>query len=167
MPMQLYENVLDRSEWGSGPWDGEPDKVVWVDETTDLDCMVRRGPSGAWCGYVGVPEGHSLFGKSYHDVEMNVHGGLTFADTCDTDGPEESAICHIPEPRRPDVIWWFGFDCGHAFDLMPVYQPSHWVDRTYRDLEYVKSETLRLAKQISELAEGAESTVEEGANQSQ
>src|SRR5690606_28176723 len=62
---ERYEGVTDRTGWPSGPWDGEPDKAVWVDETTGLDCMIVRGPVGALCGYVGVKEGHPWHGRSY------------------------------------------------------------------------------------------------------
>lgn len=41
--------TADRSNWRTGgAWEDEPDKVVWVDEATGLDCMARRGPVGAW-----------------------------------------------------------------------------------------------------------------------
>lgn len=55
----------DRSEWGAGPWSNEPDKVQWQDEATGLPCLMVRNHSGAWCGYVGVAEGHPLYGQGY------------------------------------------------------------------------------------------------------
>lgn len=57
----------DKSSWTDGPWQHEPDKVQWIDAGSDLDCLIVRGPSGALCGYVGVPEGHPLFGIGYSD----------------------------------------------------------------------------------------------------
>lgn len=59
--MQTWVNPdLDRSTWGNGPWDGEPDKMYWVDEETQLPClMVRANPeTGNWCGYVAVEPDH-------------------------------------------------------------------------------------------------------------
>jgi hypothetical protein len=32
---------LDKSEWGAGPWQIEPDKVQWQDNETGLPCLVR------------------------------------------------------------------------------------------------------------------------------
>lgn len=32
-----------------------------------LACAIIKGPLGAWCGYVSVPEGHPLHGKSHRD----------------------------------------------------------------------------------------------------
>lgn len=82
-------STIDKSGWGRGPWQDEPDKVHWVDEATDLDCLIVRGPHGALCGYVGVPEGHPDYQKGYDDVPVEVHGGLTFADGCHEATPEK------------------------------------------------------------------------------
>lgn len=77
-----YKNIVDKSEWGRGYWENEPDKVQWLDEASGLPCLIVRGPLGAWCGYVGVPEGHPKHGQEYDDVGADVHGGLTFARGC-------------------------------------------------------------------------------------
>lgn len=124
-----HENFSPAKEtWGEGPWTDEPDKVQWVDEATDLDCLLVRNHFGAWCGYVGVPETHPCFGKGWIDVEaelsVHVHGGLTFADRCDPraeESPElmSGAVCHVPYPGRPDPVWWLGFDCLHGGDYAP------------------------------------------------
>jgi len=82
----------DKSTWEvRGEWDNEPDKVQWKDEATGLPCLIVRGPLGAWCGYVGVSEGHKFFGKDYDDVDADVHGGLTFAKGCSDHSPEAFA----------------------------------------------------------------------------
>jgi hypothetical protein len=119
---QRYENVTDRTGWPAGPWDTEPlDKAVWTDDETGYPCMIRRGPMGAWCGYVGVTEEHPAFGKDYSDLydEGDWPNELTFAGPCDDEGDEATAVCHIPAPGESDKVWWFGFDNGHAFDIIP------------------------------------------------
>lgn len=40
-----------------GPWTAEPDREEWR-HSSGLACLARRGPMGAWCGYVAVPPGH-------------------------------------------------------------------------------------------------------------
>jgi len=60
--------TVDRTGWGSGPWDGEPDKRQWQDEATGLPCLIVRTTLGHLCGYVGVPEGHLLHGKGYSET---------------------------------------------------------------------------------------------------
>lgn len=58
----------DKSKWARGEWDSEPDKVQFEDRETGLPCLiVRTLHSGHLCGYVGVAEGHPLFGKSYSE----------------------------------------------------------------------------------------------------
>lgn len=81
----LEWKTIDRvfNEWPSGPWDDEPDKAQWQDQATGFACLaVRSSHSGHWCGYVGVPQSHPTFGKNYDDVDVQVHGGLTFSAQC-------------------------------------------------------------------------------------
>lgn len=48
--------TVDKSDWPTGEWHQEPDKAQWIDQATGLDCLIVRGPFGALCGYVGVPQ---------------------------------------------------------------------------------------------------------------
>jgi hypothetical protein len=153
-----YRDIVDRSGWDRGPWDGEPDKVQWQDPT-GMPCLaVRNQAMGNWCGYVGVTQDHPFFGLDYHDekVDVEVHGGLTFCGAC-SENDKEDGICHRPDPGEPDHVWWLGFDCGHAFDLSPglvATLKSYGTDMgkfpgdVYRDLAYVKRECAELAKQL-------------------
>ena len=98
--MQTWNNT-DKTKWEFGPWTHEPDKAHWIDDETGLDCLIHRGPSGALCGYVGVPESHFYFGEHYDAVnraiDYNVHGGLTFADRCSPKETDNYGICHPKE----------------------------------------------------------------------
>jgi hypothetical protein len=153
-----------------GPWIGEPDKVQWIDETTGYDCLMVRNHFGAWCGYVGVSFGHPLFGREYGECSrpvqctgeawgcehtgeamLSVHGGITFTSFCD---PEEKVegICHVPAPGRPEQVWWYGFDCGHAWDLMPGMATLRGMEGgTYKDVTYVVEQVESLALQMKAL----------------
>lgn len=160
----------DKSAWGTGAWQSEPDKVQWVDETTGLDCLIHRGPSGALCGYVGVAEGHPYFAKGYSscvheppcedycphrpDSLVEVHGGLTYSDFCAETVDESHGICHVPEEGRPHRVWWLGFDCAHGGDLCPGYasriaglMPRSGYE-TYKHRAYVEGEVRKLAAQL-------------------
>lgn len=159
--------TIDKSDWPDGPWKDEPDKVQWTDESTGLPCLIKRhGRHGNLCGYVGVPEGHPWYKTAYQDLgPVDVHCGVTYSDFCE-EGPEEIAICHIPEAGKPDNVWWLGFDCGHAYDRKPAMEPileeilgRPWAGLTpgpfrevYRALPYVRGECESLAKQIAEAA---------------
>ncbi len=157
--------------WGPGPWQDEPDKAVWVDEATGLDCMIVRNHWGALCGYVGVGPDHPYHGLDYQTCPAEVHGGLTFATTCSETEDPSHFICHIPQPGRPHNVWWFGFDCSHAFDLSPRQEADNheryekakaigdtegmriWgrydPDKVYRTLHYVIREIEQLAQQLA------------------
>src|SRR5580765_2676048 len=107
---QPTRREMAHEDWGEGPWNHEEDHYVWIDPVTGLDCMVNRGPSGAWCGYVGVPPSHPWYGMDYNDVDVEVHGGLTYGALCQEDGE----ICHVPAEGREPNVMWYGFDCAHA-----------------------------------------------------
>ena len=157
-------HVDDKSQWGSGPWQHEPDKAQWIDPATGLDCLIVRNHHGSLCGYVGVPPEHPLHGKHYDVPNVSVHGGLTFADACQHGHPERG-ICHLPAPGRPDGVWWFGFDCGHYMDVQPgldnylrarrspeIAAMQAFIDKhdpsIYRDWGYVVEEVTDLARQL-------------------
>jgi hypothetical protein len=153
---RIEYHSVDKSNWLDGPWKGEPDKLQWQDEVTGLPCLIVRGPSGALCGYVGLPPGHKLHGEGYDNVDVNVHGGLTFASSC-SHGEQSHSICHVPSEGESDDVWWLGFDCAHCGDYTPVtaamlgrrYVPGG--SEQYRDLAYVQEQVGELARQLWEV----------------
>lgn len=148
----LEYRTVDRSKWRSqrGPWENEPDKRQWLDPATGLPCLIVRGPVGALCGYVGVPRSHPAYEKDYDDVDVDVHGGLTFASKC-SHGSEERGVCHKVDDGDDDDVWWLGFDCAHYGDLRPSYEIPGG-DREYRSIEYVTREVEGLALQLRDYA---------------
>jgi hypothetical protein len=135
-----------------------PDALLAKGEHAGLEWEVTKNGLGYRCGYVRVPAGHPWHGKDYDDVDVEVHGGLTFAEP-DTDcgkGGEDNA-------------WWLGFDCAHLGDakdpdlLTPEQRryeedfsrryPRHFTDReTVKTTEYVTAECCRLAEQAAAAA---------------
>ena len=92
-------------------------------------------PHGWGNGYVIIPKGHPLHGKHYDDIDVEVHGGLTFSESAkELDWPE------ITENDKEG--WVVGFDTAHYSDSL-----SNWPK------EAVQKETRRLAKQLEKLAE--------------
>lgn len=164
-------HTVDKSGWGAGPWQSEPDKRQWQDEATGLPCLIVRGPVGALCGYVGVGAQHPLHSKDYSDPHcfpcgdhcsddwhsncrpesnFEVHGGLTFSGGCGHHENPGKGICHVPGEGEPDDIWWFGFDCAHYGDYAPSNRISSLArDGVYRDFAYVQAEVTALAKQVA------------------
>lgn len=203
MDKEVKTPKYDKTLWGDGPWQTEPDRKEWIDPATGLTCLIVRGPVGALCGYVGVPDTHPAHGLHYDGITVkvaeahrkrfkiaarlhsggadlmesfkkayegvpdrtpvpgigdeiaaiSVHGGLTYADECD------GFICHTPKPGEPDNLWWFGFDCAHAWDYtpklaeyratIPGYPTGGHEGDVYRDIPYVESECANLARQLA------------------
>ena len=118
-----------------------------------LRAVVVVPDHGSRCGYVAVPQGHTLHGKDYDEVEVTVHGGLTFADGEGT------------YPVAGEGLWWFGYDCGHWQDardpelMTPKYKEmydkglfSFFDEGTVRSLNYCISECESLATQLKGLS---------------
>jgi len=146
---------IPRSDWGPGPWQEEPDRVEF--KAYGFPCLMVRNAevTGSWCGYVALSPGHPYFEKPYCDVDVNVHGGLTYADHCCGD------ICHVPKKGETDNVWWLGFDCAHAFDCSPrLYAytnavfgkpPAFLGQGHYWTCQEVREEVESLAKQFSQV----------------
>lgn len=145
---------VDRTGWAAGPWDSEPDRMEFRTTSGLPGLIVRSWTSGSLCGYVAVPPGHPAYEQPYGDVEVDVHGGLTYGAHCMVDGP----ICHTPQAGEPDDVYWLGFDTAHADDRSPGMEaryrkmgirPGLFGDVSYRDLAYVRAEVESLAGQLA------------------
>ncbi len=69
--METKEWRFEKKEsWGAGPWQDEPDKIQFTDPETGLPCLIHRGGGGSLCGYVGVAEGHKLYGVNYAECSL-------------------------------------------------------------------------------------------------
>lgn len=158
-------------KWGQGPWVDEPDRLEF--EAYGLPCLMRRNMQlGNWCGYVAVPPGHPLHGANYNDARAEgiyAHGGITYTDGC------QGEICHAANAGEADDVWWFGFDAGHAGDLVPQllkygslaeFDPElHeklkslgdevgvMMHDVYRDEAYMRAQCEQLAAQLMAAAE--------------
>ncbi len=118
--------------------EGHMDHWIYHDKYV---CRIQRNTFGDWCGYVGVPAGHPCHGMNYNEVDndVEVHGGLTFSE--------------LVHNWAKDRMWFFGFDCGHAFDInfISIRTGMNFPEMTYKDKEYVTAETNKLAKQLEEM----------------
>lgn len=56
--------------------------------------------------YVELPQKHKYFGKSYSDMDINVHGGLTYS--CNS--------LRISKSTTMENSWFIGWDYAHAGD---------------------------------------------------
>jgi hypothetical protein len=104
------------------------------------EAEVLATPMGHRCGYVTVPDGHPCAGKDYNELNVDVHGGLTYA-----------------------LDNQFGFDCAHLYDakdpelMSEEYRKIHerwprfFEGGTVKTLEFCVAECESLATQFKEL----------------
>jgi hypothetical protein len=161
---------------------GDADKIAWRDAASGYECIIMRDGSGGYLsGYVAVPVGHPLYGFDHDaippDLDIEVHGGLTYSAICD-EGPsprrllirEARTICHVPRGllrhatdyrTAHDQAWWFGFECNHVYDIVPGQRNDrdrflgHETGATFKDEAYVYGEVIHLAAQLRAIADGA------------
>lgn len=99
--------------------------------------IIRITNLGTLCGYVVLPQDHPFFEKNlcnFADTslfELEVHGGVTFADYLDKDS------------------YAIGFDCAHADDYTPKLGVGLF-PQTWKDETFVRDEIEHLAKQLKE-----------------
>ena len=120
-------------------------------------CVVIFQTIGHRCGYVGLPKNNKYYGMGYEEIDIDCHGGLTYASD------------RLYEQNDTD-IWWIGFDCAHCDDakdyesLYKYYTDDRsremfdfWkeVDQKYpinditvKDLDYVVNECKSIVEQI-------------------
>ena len=126
------------------------------ERSTRLEYLLKRRMNETYDSN-RVPIGTILKGLAGMDIEptpesaLSVHGGLTFAAKGRRKTPWDRSR------------FWFGFDCAHAGDLLPGFislyrrlseeRGAGNLFRTmagvYRDFNYVRVETERLAAQLS------------------
>jgi len=105
-----------------------------MESTLEADWITKAGLRAVcrlvrdWrCGYVCLPPTNPNYKIPYNDLDVEVHGGLTFGD-------EYGDYPVLTDSKE----WWVGFDCNHSWDQD---------DR--KTLEYVKNECESLAEQLT------------------
>ena len=94
--------------------------------------IIMRGPSSL-CAYVGVPTSHPLANKSYDNLPIDCHGGLTYS------GEGGSG------KYRPEGFFWYGWDYGHCDDYAFYYD-----DQRHSLPELIKNGKKWLVKDVIE-----------------
>lgn len=148
----------------------EPSEASWVDETTGLPALILRNHFEVYCGYVGVGREHPWHDTSWDSCTLsepcwgtlcshspasvvNVHGGLDYAGVDPAGAPLVVLVADAmvrASVANAGELWWFGFHCGHAFDLTPEHvRTGHSrLGARYRPLDYVREEVRVLAQQL-------------------
>ena len=78
-------------------------------------CEVLATEMGHRCGYVTVPKTHPAYGEDYDDLDIECHGGLTYANKGK-----------------------FGFDCAHLGDGKDITLMNEATIKTYTSSPFWK-----------------------------
>jgi len=98
----------------------------------NIICRIYRHPEFLHLnGYIYLPPSHPWYKKGYDDIDVEVHGGITYA-----------------ELDKDTNYWCIGFDTNHYGDLSGLSFSISY-DCSYRDWNYVKNEVENLAYQAS------------------
>lgn len=79
----------------------------------------------------------------------------------------ESELYHLDNKlySNEDNLWWFGFDCGHQGDLIPVWLEEDKIqaqgNSIYRNKEFVIKETKLLAEELIDFKFGKDEQTRE------
>jgi hypothetical protein len=142
----LFSGNDKLEKWGQGEWVDEPDQVFA--EYKNIKCkLLRHLFLGHFCGYVMLPVDHPWIKLNPFKLDCYVHGGITYG-------------------RDEGDGYWLGFDCAHAWDLIPANSkimedvkeemkekfpnfPSSYQE-SYKNLAFVIAECQNLADQVLE-----------------
>lgn len=151
---------------------------AWITQA-GFPAIVIMTDLGHRCGYVGVPEGHPLYGLSYSSetialdppsqnetlgkrspmLLLKLMGKDIWPTSPDAVFDVHGGITysdgHVTKETKEMGLWWFGFDCAHAGDApAPGYKYAEiatWrMEGVHRTLEFCEAECESLAQQIKD-----------------
>lgn len=114
--------------------------IYFIKPSPLLDHPVIK--SGWGNGYVVIPYGHFLHGKTYDEIhelcpDLEVNGGLTLSQM----------VCALPWMETallPPYDWVVGFDTAHAWDT-----PEAWPEeRVLEETEHLRDQLLKVKAPI-------------------
>ncbi len=141
------------------PWKDEPDFAYFTDQDTGLNYFILRNLDiGILCGYVIVTkEEIELLKPKINDFD--VHWGVSFCDRLNLNYAK-SILKHI---NVSGSVFAIGFDCGHAYDLLPfrfakefsfLHSKESFTFQSkkdiYKDIKFVQNECKKLAVQVAD-----------------
>ena len=98
------------------------DIIYFINEFDKELLTYLKGKIGWGCGYIALPKTHPWFNKSYDDIKVDIHVGLTYAALSDS--------------QYSDIglnLWVVGFDTAH-YSLTPFKYTKDYVLQETRNL---------------------------------
>lgn len=93
-----------------------------------------EGEMGWGNGYVAISSNHPMYGKSYEECYLEIHGGLTYSNYAKN--------LNIPKKYNiPDSFWVLGFDTAHYNDTI-----ERWPNE-----QSILNEAIKLKEQLEKI----------------
>lgn len=93
-------------------------------------------------GYILLPYNHPLYGIHYNDIQVNIHGGLTFSENFNSDNflrwTKNRKILGdvtLENYKKFDNYWIIGFDTNHSGDDLITCSENYVLSETQNLLE--------------------------------
>lgn len=129
---KTVRTLYDKSSWGPGPWQDEPDDVRWSDSVTGIRCLLWRSSGvGRWCCHCALPGNHPWERLAADEIRLPTVGrSITSKGIVNGDG---------------GCLIWIGFECDGLKPGLGLPRDRRLV---YRSQEYATVLVLRLAVDI-------------------
>lgn len=122
--------------FGEGEWIDELDVAEF--DHLGYKCRVERGQFGSLCGYIYIPKDHPWHGKDYDDLDVQVHGGLTYAE-------------------YEDDLFLIGYDCSHSRDIIPCQEKlmkcTRKIKKRVQDIRQQQARRIKIDRKFPDLLE--------------
>jgi hypothetical protein len=111
---------------------------------THLNRAILSAPFefGWGMGYILLPFTHPFYGKDYDDIDINIHGGLTFAQLFNStkflewiNNREIIGDVTIDNYEKFNDYWIIGFDTNHFGDNLYICSKEYVINETNLLLE--------------------------------
>ena len=116
--------------------------VLQHGEHAGIEYYIVRGPVSV-VAYIRIPEGSAYLDKGYDDVDLDVHGGLTYMGTKWWEGDVEGSTGSL----------YFGWDYGQWWDRCFYYEPHYHTNNTEWTDDLVLPEVLDACEEFARLLE--------------
>lgn len=99
--------------------------------------------------YIRIPESHKYYDKDYDEINIDVHGGLTYAHD----------YLYIDDITKLEG-WFIGWDYAHSYDYVGWYEDEYYQkhdlhkDRKKWTTQEIKEEVASVCYQLSEVERG-------------
>lgn len=129
--MNLVEHYVSNPEWVR-----EPSHKQF--RYKDYLCVIIIDSLGILHGYVGLPS-YIEYQDNHLLRNVSPHNGLSLEGKNKGD---------LPTYDQGLEVYWIGFHCGGADDLIPLFANTRYKGKTYRNMLFVEKEIKNMVDQI-------------------